>query len=209
MRRLPPPRVVRVQLRRNRKQQRMEPIASDTPKRDWFAVLGNVATVITTILVAVVVAGPENVRNIPKIPTVVHATFNEFLAQREFDKNLTGTWTSKIPERPGVPAFKMILEMETQEGQSGAMMTTPASIPWSRSEFTDIEVIAKGEFLELEFWGFVLGERKTFAKSRIRIFPEPCPSVCENTSIDFTNLTMETYWQSIPVLPKTLQLTKI
>jgi hypothetical protein len=102
----------------------------------------------------------------------------------------------------------MVFEMRTREGQSGALMTTLASIPWSRSQFTDVQVQAKGEFLQLEFWGFVLGERKTFARSRIRILPEPCPSVCEDRPVDFDNLTLETYWQSIPVLPQTLQLIK-
>lgn len=209
MRRLPPPQVARVQLRRNRKRQKMALMAPGTFKRDWLGVVGNIATVITSILVAIVVAGAENVRNIPKIPDVAYATFNDYLRQREFDRNLTGKWTTRIPERPGAPAFEMILEMETREGQSGAMMTTHASIPWSHSEFTDVKVIAKGEYLELEFWGFVLGKRKTFARSRIRIVPIPCPTICEDESIDFSNLTMETYWQSLPVLPKTLQLKKV
>lgn len=88
-------------------------------------------------------------------------------------------------------------------------MTTPATIPWSRSEFTDFEATAKGEFLEIKFFGFILGERKTFAKSRIRILPEPCPNICEEQKIDFENLTLETYWQVVPVLPPELPLKRI
>jgi hypothetical protein len=155
------------------------------------------------------VAGPDNVRNIPKIPTIAYETYTDVMAKRRRDNELTGKWVAKVPEREGAPAFKMIFELLTQDGASSGMMTTPATIPWSRSEFTDFEATAKGEFLEIKFWGFILGERNTFAKSRIRILPEPCPSICEEQKIDFENLTLETYWQVVPVLPPELPLKRI
>lgn len=203
MRRLIPSLPIRVQLRRNRKTIKVAPALIVQSKRDWIAIIGSMASVITSILVAVVVAGPDNVRNIPKIPSVAYDTLQEALASKRLDWELTGKWTANVPARLGVPAYKMILEMQTSDGASRGMMTTPASIPWSRSQFTDFEGKKNGEFVELEFWGFVFGERKSFAKSRIRIFPEPCPSVCEDQSIDYARLTMETYWQSSVVLPKT------
>jgi hypothetical protein len=208
VRRIPPPRLARVQLRRNVKPPKAgSPIQK--PARNWLSTLGNLATLVTSILVAVIVAGPDNVRNIPKIPTIAYQTYVDAMARRMHDNELTGKWAAKIPAREGVPAFKMILELSTKDGTSTGMMTTLATIPWSRSEFTDFVTTAKGEFLELEFWGFIRGERKTFAKSRIRISPEPCPGICEEQKIDFDNLTLETYWQAAPILPPSLSLRRI
>lgn len=208
MRRAPPPRMAKSQLRRNTKLRPREPLVQ-RPSRDWVSTMGSLATVVTSILVAVVVAGPENVRNIPKIPAVAYETYNDVMAKRRRDHDLTGKWVAKVPEREGAPAFKMIFELATNDGATSGMMTTPATVPWSNSEFTDFEAAAKGEFLEIEFWGFILGNRKTFAKSRIRIVPETCPTICEEEpKIDFDNLTLETYWQVKPVLPPTLLLKR-
>lgn len=208
MRRIPPPRLVRVQLRRNTKLHKTKsPLQK--PARDWVSTLGSIATLVTSVLVAVIVAGPDNVRNIPKIPTIAYETYTDVMAKRRRDNELTGKWVAKVPGREGTPAFKMIFELSTQGGASGGTMTTPATVPWSHSEFTDFEAKATGEFLEIKFWGFIRGERKTFAKSRIRILPEPCPDICEEEKIDFNNLILETYWQVVPVLPAELPLKRI
>lgn len=208
MRRPVPSRPVRGQLRRNRRFPTTEQAEMGKSKRDWLAIFGNMASVITSILVAIVVAGPDNVRNIPQIPSVAYNTLSGAIERWRLDKKLTGKWTAKIPARPGAPAYKMILEMETNGGETGGMMTTPASVPWSNSQYADFNGKATGEFIELEFWGFVLGERRTFARSRIRILPEPCSSVCEDKPIDYDHLSMETYWQSSSVLPETIELVR-
>lgn len=216
MRKPPPPRLPRTTLVRGRRTAPKNAIIFSVPqKRDWVGLFGTLTSTITAVValfVAVVVAGTGNIRDIPKIPSVLRETLSKASARWTLDRQLTGKWYGRAAGDGKDTPPLLLIEMQTDEGKSGGMMTSRASIPWHLTQYTDFVGEDHGEYLKLEFWSFIGGERVTLAKARVRIGPvgpEDCPTICEGKpDVDFDHLEMHIDWQAKNSLPADLILVR-
>jgi len=216
IRKRPPYLPPRHQLRKNTKretQTQIERKPSFWPSFDVW--IKRLFFVVGSVIGAMLLAGTENVKQIPEIPKTAYQTAMQVWFNWKRDKNLTGVWEGSVVvtgKDKRKTDTRIRLELQTKDGSASGQITSPAILQLGARHQTAMVIgDVKDGKLELTAFDFLGDTRATeFAIFTVPVGFQRAPGITiteDPFAFDFSYMNLTTKWQRETVLPKTIELT--
>ncbi|PTR15070.1 hypothetical protein C8R31_10497 [Nitrosospira sp. Nsp2] len=196
---------------------------SEKPALHWLKrVARAVAWIIVAglpVVTAIFIAGPDAIRNFPKVPGAISETVKSVLYQSWLDKQLTGKWSDNAHGNAGPPPpNSLTIELWVNDGTVDGLISSSYVGKWKPSDLpvgipAYYTALLRGEIegnsLKVEVYDFVDAKIVKFADIAIWYGEEDLGDFGASTPDDnIQQLRVETKWQLSPALPESLTLTR-